>query len=203
MKGKMSSWDDEKGYGFIEPINGGKRVFIHIKAFVNRGRRPEINQIVTYSLSTDRHGRPCAAEATRSGETPARKTKKRKSLLPISIAVIFLLFVGISVVTSQTPLVTFVIYLISSLITYLAYAFDKAAAIKGNWRTQESTLHALALLGGWPGALIAQQKLRHKSKKQSFRIVFWLTVIFNCIAFAWTISPGGSFLLRSLVAGLA
>jgi len=72
------------------------------------------------------------------------------------------------------------------------YALDKSAAKKGAWRTQESTLHLLSLAGGWPGALIAQQKLRHKSKKQSFRFVFWVTVIMNCSAFFWLFTPTGA-----------
>ena len=41
------------------------------------------------------------------------------------------------------------------------------------------TLHGLSLIGGWPGALIAQQVLRHKSRKEEFRFVFWLTVVIN------------------------
>jgi uncharacterized membrane protein YsdA (DUF1294 family)/cold shock CspA family protein len=201
MKGKISSWDDEKGYGFIEPIGGGKRVFVHIKAFANRNHRPEINQIVTFTSSTDKHGRPCAANATRAGEIKAQKPEKPNSSISITVAVTFLTFVGTAVLMSKTSPAIFAVYLIASLITFIAYALDKAAARKGNWRTQESTLHALALIGGWPGALIAQQKLRHKSKKQSFRIVFWLTVLLNCGAFAWVISPSGSEFLNSTLKG--
>ena len=66
-----------------------------------------------------------------------------------------------------------------SLLTFVVYAIDKAAAQAQRWRTPESTLHLLALAGGWPGALLAQQWLRHKSVKQPFRTVFWLTVVIN------------------------
>jgi uncharacterized membrane protein YsdA (DUF1294 family) len=66
-----------------------------------------------------------------------------------------------------------------SLLTFIIYAMDKSAAIKGNWRIKESTLHLLSLAGGWPGALMAQQTLKHKSIKQPFRFVFWLTVLLN------------------------
>jgi len=117
-------------------------------------------------------------------------------------ATIFLSAVAVVVMLSKVSPVIFAIYLIASMITFVVYASDKVAARKGTWRTQESTLHVLALLGGWPGALIAQQKLRHKSKKGSFRVVFWITVVLNCGAFAWAISPGGSSTLRSLLAGL-
>jgi uncharacterized membrane protein YsdA (DUF1294 family) len=71
-------------------------------------------------------------------------------------------------------------YLLISLLTFVIYAKDKSAAEKGSWRIPESTLHFLALIGGWPGALLAQQVLRHKSKKQPFRFVFYLTVLLNC-----------------------
>jgi len=59
-KGKITSWNDEKGFGFISPSSGDKQVFVHIKAFSNRSLRPEINQFVSYSLATDKHGRPYA-----------------------------------------------------------------------------------------------------------------------------------------------
>ncbi|WP_417910014.1 DUF1294 domain-containing protein [Candidatus Electronema sp. PJ] len=71
-------------------------------------------------------------------------------------------------------------YLLISLLTFVIYAKDKSAAAKGSWRIPENTLHFLALIGGWPGALLAQQVLRHKSKKQPFRFVFYLTVLLNC-----------------------
>lgn len=80
-------------------------------------------------------------------------------------------------------------YLGLSLITFGLYALDKAAARQGAWRTPEKTLHLLALTGGWPGALLAQQFLRHKSVKPSFRWVFWLTVLANVAAFSLLCSP--------------
>jgi uncharacterized membrane protein YsdA (DUF1294 family) len=73
-----------------------------------------------------------------------------------------------------------------SLLTFLAYAVDKSAAINGRWRTREKTLHLLSVAGGWPGALLAQQLLRHKCSKPSFVAVFWITVAANAAGFtAW------------------
>jgi len=89
------------------------------------------------------------------------------------------------------------VYLAVSLITYLVYAFDKTAAKDGAWRTKESTLHGLSLVGGWPGAVIAQQTLRHKSSKQSFRFIFWITVILNVAAFLWILTSAGGVALQS------
>lgn len=63
-----------------------------------------------------------------------------------------------------------------SLATFAVYAWDKRRAVRGGDRTPESALHLLALLGGWPGALLAQQLLRHKNAKASFQVLFWLIV---------------------------
>jgi uncharacterized membrane protein YsdA (DUF1294 family) len=76
-----------------------------------------------------------------------------------------------------------------SLLTFVVYAMDKAAAQANRWRTAESTLHLLALACGWPGALLAQQWLRHKSAKQKFRTVFWATVVLNVAGLIVLCSP--------------
>ncbi len=78
-----------------------------------------------------------------------------------------------------------------SLLTFTVYAWDKAAARAGRWRTAESTLHLLALAGGWPGALLAQQWLRHKSVKLACRALFWATVLLNVALWLWLSSLWG------------
>lgn len=79
-------------------------------------------------------------------------------------------------------------YLGCSVALFLVYAWDKSAARSGAWRISEGRLHFLALIGGWPGALIAQQLLRHKSRKQSFRAAFRVTVFLNLGLLAWWLS---------------
>lgn len=198
-KGKLTSWNEEKGFGFITPMAGGKQIFIHIKAFSNRNRRPVVGQIVTYTQSSDKQGRPRAIKATLTGDRLPEKTKRSNGSLSIIVAIFFLVIVGISVFSTKIPLHILVLYIAASLLTFIMYALDKSAAQDGAWRTQESTLHLLSLAGGWPGALIAQQKLRHKTQKQSFRSVFWITVLLNCGAFAWLFTPNGAATLQSLI----
>ena len=78
-------------------------------------------------------------------------------------------------------LATFVL----SIITFCVYGWDKRQAKLGRWRTPEKTLHVLALLGGWPGAILAQRYFRHKTRKGSFQVLFWLTVMLHVAAVGW------------------
>ena len=116
-----------------------------------------------------------------------------------AIAFLFLTAVAGFFFAGKIPLLIMGLYFIISLLTFLLYAKDKSAAKKGAWRTPESTLHLFSLFGGWPGALVAQQRLRHKSKKQPFRFVFWLTVLLNCAGFLWLLTPTGAAKLNLLI----
>ncbi len=196
-KGKIVSWNEDKGYGFISPLTGGKQVFLHITALGNRDRIPKIGQVVTYSISADNQGRPCASDARLAGNKIQENKNKRSA--SILLGILFLGIVGVSVVSGNLPFIILVLYVALSLLTFLAYALDKSAAKRGAWRTPESTLHLFSLAGGWPGALIAQQKLRHKSKKESFRFVFWMTVLLNVSVFMLLFTTTGAELLSSFL----
>ena len=74
------------------------------------------------------------------------------------------------------------IYALASLVTFIAYSIDKDRAHLGRWRLRESTLHLKELLGGWPGALIAQRVFRHKLRKTGYMIFVWL-IVFGHVAF--------------------
>jgi uncharacterized membrane protein YsdA (DUF1294 family) len=75
-------------------------------------------------------------------------------------------------------------YLAASVVAFAVYAADKSAARAGRRRTPENTLILLGLVGGWPGALVAQQTLRHKTRKTSFLAAFWLSVVLNVAVLA-------------------
>jgi uncharacterized membrane protein YsdA (DUF1294 family) len=111
----------------------------------------------------------------------------------------FLCIVCELVFLNKLPIIILSIYVIISALTYALYAKDKSSAQKGNWRTPESTLHLLSLIGGWPGAIIAQSNLRHKSKKISFRVAYWVTVIVNCGVLSWLITPESSIRLNMIL----
>ncbi|PKH03145.1 DUF1294 domain-containing protein [Psychromonas sp. MB-3u-54] len=114
--------------------------------------------------------------------------------LPIYVLTIAL---GGSFYLGYLPPIIFLIYVIASTLTFFIYAKDKRAAQNDEWRTSESTLHMYSLLFGWPGAIVAQQKLRHKSKKQSFRAAFMFTVLINVSLIVGMHTHSGANMLRS------
>ena len=95
---------------------------------------------------------------------------------------------GVLATVRVLPAVAAAVLVLMSLIAFFLYraiCTDKAAAIQGTWRTPESTLQVVSVLGGWPGALIAQRIYRHKTRKQPFQTVFWIAVVANCAVLAW------------------
>lgn len=201
-QGKITHWNQQKAYGFITPASGDKRVFVHVRAFVQKGHQPEVDQRVTFQMTTDRQGRPCAARVALLGEEPATRFRRNDKKFYIAGAVTFLAMVSLCVAAGSLPLAVLLVYLVLSALAFAVYAWDKNSAQRNAPRTPESTLHALALLGGWPGATIAQQTLRHKSSKAEFRFVFWLTVVVNCGVFVWLFTDSGASVLNGLLAAV-
>lgn len=112
--------------------------------------------------------------------------KSRRHLLLIPV---FLCLYALAWFSWGIPVQVGIAYLAFSVVTFGVYAIDKAAARAGRWRMSERTLHLLSFAGGWPGALCAQQWLRHKTVKVAFRRVFWGTVALNVAAFLLLCSP--------------
>ena len=100
-------------------------------------------------------------------------------------ATLFIGGVGVLAVIDVLPLVVPGVLLLLSAVAYFMYRFDKLAAVRGERRVPESSLHLVSLIGGWPGALVARHALRHKTRKQPFRTAYWLTVVANCAVLAW------------------
>jgi uncharacterized membrane protein YsdA (DUF1294 family) len=105
----------------------------------------------------------------------------------VGVAALFLAALCVLAGQGVLPVAVPAVYLAMSAAAVIAYAMDKSAAQRGRWRTSEKSLHALAVMGGWPGALVARHVFRHKSRKASFRTAFWATVTLNCIVLAWVL----------------
>lgn len=200
-QGKITDWKDDRGFGFVTPSGGGPKVFVHIKSFSNRQRRPIGNELVTYELTSDARGRPQGVNIGFVGDqtSPLPATVPGPGVGALAFSAAFLAVVAGTVAAGRLPLVVLLAYLVTSFVAYFAYFFDKAASLDGLRRTPESTLHFFSLVGGWPGAMLAQRTLRHKTQKRSFQAMYWATVILNCAAFAWLLSPGGLRTVMSLV----
>lgn len=184
-QGRLTDWNDDKGFGFVMPHGGGQRVFVHIGAFERRGRRPVSGDILNYEVVIDARGRSQAARIRFSQQPQVVAKPPGTTRAGVVVAIVFALALLILTAMGLIPVATMFIYLAVSCVTFIVYAFDKAAALKGRWRTPEQTLHLLELLGGWPGALIAQSLFRHKSRKPSFQATFWAIVLLNCAALSW------------------
>ena len=197
-QGRITRWKDDQGYGFISPNLGGEEVFVHIKAFKPRQPRPAGDETVSYELVSDASGRPRAAAVAFVSGAGRRATAGAggPSRFPLLVVALFFAFFGVSTATGRLPLILLGFYAFVSLIAFAAYAMDKSAARSGAWRTAESTLHLLSLVGGWPGALVAQNRLRHKSRKASFLVAFWATVMLNCGFLGWLLTAQGGRMLR-------
>jgi uncharacterized membrane protein YsdA (DUF1294 family)/cold shock CspA family protein len=196
-QGKITKWKDDQGFGFITPRGGGNQVFVHIKAFSNRHRRPIGNEIVTYETVFDDKGRIRAGNVEFMGDSS--KIHTQNGPLSFAIPFLFLMFLSACVLLGQLSFVVVIAYLVASAISFLVYAKDKSAAERNQWRTSERTLHILGLLGGWPGAFIAQKLLRHKSTKESFQKAFWATVVLNCVGLVWLFSLSAVDALKSVL----
>ncbi|MDG1995511.1 MAG: cold shock and DUF1294 domain-containing protein [Emcibacteraceae bacterium] len=199
LKGTLTTWNDEKGFGFITPNDGSKQIFIHAKGFYYRNKRPFINQRISYTISQDKNGRNFATEQA-FNEAPVFKKKfHNKNLVTFIFPLSFILSIGFMALIAELPMLVFYYYITLSILTFVVYRVDKMSAKYGQQRTPENTLHFLSLIGGWPGALFAQQKFRHKTKKLSFLIFYWVTVIINCAGLLWLLTPQGIEYLHSFL----
>jgi uncharacterized membrane protein YsdA (DUF1294 family)/cold shock CspA family protein len=211
-RGKLISWKPDRAFGFIRPDEGGADVFVHLRDFGRIARPPKIGDAISYQRVGDGKGRYRAADvqveglqrsagSMRSRTRTARRGAEAESApsrSPSWIACLFLAGVAVLAAFGPLPWIVPPLYLIASVAAWLLYAFDKSAAMNRRWRTQETTLLAAGLLGGWPGALVAQQQFRHKTRKLSFQIPFWFTVLLNCAALAWACTQDGAQAIRQL-----
>jgi uncharacterized membrane protein YsdA (DUF1294 family)/cold shock CspA family protein len=200
--GRLTQWKDDQGYGFITPNDGGSLVFVNVNSFSNRQQRPLRNVVVRYTVVIDGKDRARAEDVefvVDAGTEPAT-TSKGPGIL--ALAVFFLLFVANSVREGKLPVEVLALYLMASSLAFVFYRRDKAMAITHQRKIPENTLHLWSLIGGWPGAALAEKLVDHKSRKRSFQIVYWITIALNGIAFFWMLSPQGSAHLRSFLNSL-
>ena len=194
FEGQLKSWNAARGFGFIEPALGGQEIFLHISAVPTAFRPPRIGQAFTFEVELNRDRKK---RATNLGVLVPLRTAERASrtrsvgLSPasfIAIPLFLAIFVAVAALWRVSVWVGLG-YLALSVAAVIAYAADKSAAQAGAWRSSEQSLLLLGLVGGWPGAIVAQQIFRHKTRKASFQSAFWGTVFLNVTGFIAFHSP--------------
>ncbi len=170
--GKITEWDRAKGYGWI--ATGRRRVFAHRREFERGQRRPGMGDEVTFSSGTDTQGRNCAKGI--------RLVIQTARIGPGAWVILALLLVPPIAAGTHDGFPWWVIpawYAVASVVGWSLYASDKRRARDGGWRVKEATLHLAEVLGGWPGAFLAQRRFRHKTAKRSFQVGFWFAVVLH------------------------
>ncbi|MCG9629106.1 cold shock and DUF1294 domain-containing protein [Vibrio mediterranei] len=192
MKGHIAQWDDEKGYGFIIDTHSRQRVFFHISDVQHR-RRPQGHETVRFLHSQDAQGRPRAIRVNYDSPILPHHPLRTSVVWGI-IGYAALLFY-----TVNHLLWVLLPYLGISLLTYRLFALDKHAAITQRWRIPENTLLLFSLLGGWPGALLAQQSLKHKSQKSAFKTQLYFVVGLNVALYALLSSDAATQTIQTFI----
>ena len=199
LDGTLISWNDDKGFGFIRPANGSRNVFVHIRAFSSSNGRPQVGDSLEFRLGPGRNGRIQALDVRGTGLVRP-STPRPAGRGAVFGFVVIALFVGAIILSSSFASVhigVIAVYAAMSTVTFIAYGVDKLRARSGQWRVSEATLLVMGFVGGWPGAIVAQQLFRHKTRKARFRQAFWGSVALNLLIFAIIASPGiREFIIR-------
>jgi uncharacterized membrane protein YsdA (DUF1294 family)/cold shock CspA family protein len=202
QQGKLIDWYDERGYGFVIRHGETQRVYVHISEFVEGQRRPVGGDALIYDVIPGKGGSLAAINIvlpeTLRQEAVVQKTGRGRDARAYFVAAIASGLLVLLTVMGKLAFGVLVWYALASGIAFLTYAADKRAAVDRRRRIPEDQLHAIALLGGWPGALVAQRRFRHKSAKRSFLAMFWATVLVNVAGLVFFLTPPGKHWLAML-----
>lgn len=201
-QGRVVKWHADKGYGFLRATDNSKDVFLHISDINRLNKKPEVNDLVSYELIQDEKGRFRASHVAyqiKPKAISAVEKPKRLNLYFLAFILMFFAFLIERTLKGFLPVPLMFIFFGANLIVFLYYYQDKTSATNKAWRTPESTLHWLSLVGGWPGAYIAQKTFNHKHKKSSFVAIYKLTVLLNSIAVMLYTLPDLQRILTTLV----
>ena len=187
--GVVKAWNSERGFGFIQRP-GADDLFLHVKAFPREADEPAVGDEITFEVESQPDGKLRAARAQYADIPYTRPVRPTPPLLGALVIVAFVaIYVLVDLAWGPVPLWVLAVYLGVSTITFAAYAFDKSAARLRQRRVAETSLILLGMFCGWPGAILAQQLLRHKTAKPAFRAVVWMSVLLNVFVFVALNAP--------------
>lgn len=182
-QGQLIKWKDDRGFGFIQPADGSQEIFLHVSQIKDATRRPRVDDTIYYHTVVEKDGKIRADNAFILGarNKPISKSSLGGTTSSFPVVEVLLLSIlplagSIDFVWKTANLLPLILYPVMSLITFGLYADDKSRAKRGGRRIPERTLHLCELAGGWLGGFIAQRKLRHKTIKKSYQVVFWAII---------------------------
>ena len=76
--GTLTTWNDQKGFGFITPTSNSTQIFVHITAFPRDGLRPCLNELLSYESEVGKNGKLQAVRVQRFPNSPSRHSAKQK-----------------------------------------------------------------------------------------------------------------------------
>jgi len=193
MQGEIIRFDPAKGFGFIKVAGQEKDIFIH-QSEVNDGIRLRDGMRVEFETQSTAKGLRAVKVRALSAGT-ARASVQRSDANPYTLFSIVALVIAVAVGAFLYFLFDWfwlLDYLIGiNLAAFALYGYDKNAAQAGRLRVPERVLHGVELFGGTPGAFIAQRVFHHKTRKFSYRVVFWLIFAVQAAVIVWWFWRGG------------
>jgi uncharacterized membrane protein YsdA (DUF1294 family)/cold shock CspA family protein len=168
VTGKITGWETERGFGWVA-YEGGS-LLLHIREF-EKGFVPRSGDEVSFVKGADFRGRPCAKDAKCPRMSPFPSAK---SWMKLGLLLVLPMWANL-----RLPIAWWLLpmaMLPVSVGAWILFRHDKRLALEGRWRNSETELHGLEFFGGWPGAFLAQQKFRHKTRKVSYQAIFWAIV---------------------------
>ncbi|WP_256354342.1 cold shock and DUF1294 domain-containing protein [Variovorax sp. dw_308] len=175
-QGTLVRWVKDRGFGFIHCPDISADVFVHLRDFTDKGITPQVGMMLRFEeihmggkgpravavqaagAARQPQGRSASEPSRRPSDRPngrSRDVAPSTSSLPMALLIaIYVALLGYGVWIARISPITLAVLLVISLSTFFIYGLDKSAAEAGRWRTSETTLHMLSLLGGWPGRLV-------------------------------------------------
>lgn len=166
---RVIEWHGSKGLGWLQ--FGDKRLFLHRRDFARFYHTPRVGEEICFNWGLDAQCRPCAQNAVQVREVAALSLP---GLFLLGALLVLPSYAWLQTGWKIWPLAAYGCTV--SWITYAAYRRDKRKARMDEWRIPELHLHLLELAGGWPGAWVAQGRLRHKCSKGFYQFEFWLII---------------------------